>query len=291
MAINENDAQILRALDEAQVQHQELTDLLDFYRDLYGVQFEAKAGLPAPEARPESAVRDAVAMGWRLEGGIPQLTFDQLALDPDSFLALVHRVVDVLLRHNPGWQIDWQEWPPEKLIGLAHEVFETWETLTAPRAAPLPASGAASGAAPPGHVHPAALAVGFGLAPYLQDAAEAILPHLDLSLWSQGYCPVCGGQPNMALLKEERGARQLMCARCASLWPYSRTGCPFCRSRDKQDYYRSDDGVYRLYVCPNCHRYLKTVDLREVHRPVYPMVERLITVGMDLAARQEGFED
>jgi hypothetical protein len=287
MAINDNDVQILRALDEAQLQHEELTDLLDFYRDLYSVQFEAKAGLPGPEARPVPVVRDEMAMHWRLEGGIPQLTFDQLAIEPDSFLALAHKVADVLLRHNPGWLIDWQEWPQEKLIGQAQMVFETWDTLTAPRSTPLPVTGAPQ----PGAVHPAALAVGFCLAAYLQVAAEIILPHLDLSLWSRGYCPVCGGQPNMAFLEEERGARRLMCARCASLWPYSRAGCPFCRSRDKQDYYRSDDGVYRLYVCPHCHRYLKTMDRREVHRPVYPMVERLITVGMDLAARQEGFED
>jgi hypothetical protein len=31
------------------------------------------------------------------------------------------------------------------------------------------------------------------------------------------------------------------------------------------------------------------MDLREVSRPVYPVVERLLTIGMDLAARQQGF--
>jgi len=43
-----------------------------------------------------------------------------------------------------------------------------------------------------------------------------------------------------------------------------------------------------LYTCPDCKRYLKTVDLRELHREVVPVVERLVTVGMDLAAQQEG---
>ena len=63
-------------------------------------------------------------------------------------------------------------------------------------------------------------------------------------------------------------------------------GCPFCGSEAKQTYYPSQDGAHRLYVCPDCRRYLKTADLREIHRPVYPPVERLILVGMDLAAQQ-----
>jgi formate dehydrogenase maturation protein FdhE len=70
-----------------------------------------------------------------------------------------------------------------------------------------------------------------------------------------------------------------------------RTGCPFCGAKEDQKYYPSEDGVYRLYVCSNCNRYLKTMDLRELFRDVYPMVERLLTVGMDLAAQQEGYGD
>jgi formate dehydrogenase maturation protein FdhE len=280
MAISENDMQVLQALDEAWSQHKELADLIEFYRELYEVQFSAKANLP------EQQPRDEMAMTWRLEGGIPQLTFDQLGLDPDSFRQLVFEIAAVLQRHNPGWQIDWEEWPAERLVKTAREVFETWETLTAPRVA-LQGNGDAKGS----QSQPAVLAVGFALAPYLMRAGETILPRLDLSLWTREYCPVCGGRPNLALLEAKRGARLLACSRCASVWPYSRVGCPFCTSKAKQTYYLSDDGVYRLYICPDCHRYVKTVDLREVHRPVYPMVERLLTVGMDLAARQQGFED
>lgn len=277
MVIREHDQQVLRALAAARAAHEELADLLDFYYQLYELQFAVKAGLP------ELEVRDAVASCWRLEGGIPQLTFDQLHIDPESFVGIVEQVADHLLRHNPGWQLDRADWTPEALVAQAREVFETWDTLTSPK----PDAGAeATGQAQ--QIRPVTLAVGFALAPYLQHAAEAILPRLDLSLWTRGYCPVCGGRPNLALLEAERGARQLLCSRCASLWNYSRVGCPFCRSKEKQSYYLSEDGVYRLYVCPSCQRYLKTVDLRELHREVYPEVERLLTVGMDLAAQQEG---
>ena len=279
MGIDERDLQVLRALTAAREQHEELGDLLDFYHDLYEVQFEAEAALPVAE------VRDDLAMRWRLEGGIPQLTFDRLGLQPEPFAELVTKISGVLVRHNPGWQPGLEDWSPESLVALAQEVFETWDTLTAPR------SDTRAGKDASWFDQPAALAVGFALAPYLRRASEVILPHLDLTLWAQGHCPICGGRPNFALLEQERGARQLMCSRCNSVWPYARLGCPFCASREKQSYFPSEDGVYRLYVCPACNRYLKTMDLREISREVHPEVERLLTVGMDLAAQKEGYGD
>ena len=54
-------------------------------------------------------------------------------------------------------------------------------------------------------------------------------------------------------------------------------------------YYLSDDEVYRLYLCNNCKRYLKVLDGRQISlEPVLPL-QRIITIGMDISARQEGF--
>ncbi len=272
MTMSDQDRQVLQALTEARQQHGELGGLLDFYHDLYQVQFEAKANLPEP--RPH----DAPAMRRRLVEGILQLTFDQLGIEPRPFARLVDQITAVLLRHNPALEAEHHKHPAEGLVALARQVFETWDTLTSPTL-DADQAGAQEG---PGH--PPMLAVGFALAPYLQRAAEVILPRLDLSLWTKGYCPICGGQPNLALLEQPRGARHLVCSRCDAAWAYQRVGCPFCGSEGKQTYYPSRDGAHRLYVCPDCHRYLKTVDLREIHRPVYPLVERLVLVGMDLAA-------
>ena len=277
MAIRERDLAVLRALTGAREKHEELAELLDFYHDLYQVQFEAKASLPEPQ------VRDDLATRWRLEGGIPQLSFGQLDVDEDFFAGLVTRVGEVLCRHNPAWESMLSERPAQEQVALAKQVFETWDTLTSPKPElerPGPETSMEQ---------PQGLVVGFALAPYLQRASEVILPNLDLTLWSQSHCPVCGGRPNFALLEEERGARRLMCSRCNSLWPYARVGCPFCESKEKQVYYPSEDGVYRLYVCLSCNDYLKTMDLRGVFREVHPAVERLLTVGMDLAAKQEGY--
>lgn len=270
MDITPEEQRVLHALAEAGQEHKELAELLDFYYELYQLQFQAKARIPEPD------IRDPMAMRWRLEGGIPQLTFDQLNVEPEEMARLVDEITAVLVRHNPGWQATEQEWTPDTLMVEARRLFETWETLTGgPGEEGEPST-------------PSLLAVGFALAPYLKQAAEAIAPHLDLGLWQQGYCPVCGGRPNLALLEAERGGRELICSRCNCQWSYSRVGCPYCRSKEKQTYYSNERGTHRLYVCPQCKGYLKTVDLRELQREVFPPVERLLTVSMDLAARQEG---
>lgn len=275
MVMSQEDRQVLNALAAARVTHEELADLLDFYSDLYQVQFEAKARVPVPE------LRDELARRWRLDGGIPQVTFPQLGIEAGLLSEIVDQVLQVLQRHNPGWEERPEEQDPAQLLALAQRIYDTWETLTSP-------GPSAEGDEAWSRHHPTALAVGFALVPYLTRCADEILPHLDLDQWVHGYCPVCGGRPNLALLAEERGARRLLCSRCNSQWNYGRTGCPFCRSKEKQTYYPSEDNVYRLYTCPDCKRYLKTVDLRELHREVVPVVERLLTVGMDLAAHQEG---
>lgn len=273
--MRDNDLEVLRALTAARESRAELADLLDFYHDLFEVQFKVKEQLPEPP------VRDEVGRQWRLEGGIPQLSFVQLGIVPEFFAALVERVGQVVCRHNPNWPQTEEEWTPNELVALAREIFETWDTLTA--------RGTDEPGAPASAQSPTALVVGFALAPYLQRAAEVILPQLDLSEWSESHCPVCGGRPNLAILESSRGARQLMCSRCNSLWNYARVGCPFCGSREEQKFYPSEDGLYRLYVCPLCHRYLKTLDLRGVFRQVHLPVERLLTVGMDLAAQGQGY--
>jgi FdhE protein len=279
MSIGEKDQRVLTALSGARKEHPELADLLDFYYDLYEAQFEAKKEITDPEVRNELAIRR------RLESGRAQVTFDQLCIELESFAQLVGRVTAVLAQHHPSWQVNREDQSSKELTVLAREVFESRETLTVHKPDPKEDRIDESWLG-----DPQVLAVSFALAPYLQRASEVILPRLDLAVWVQGYCPICGGRPSLALFEETRGARQLMCSRCDSLWPYARVGCPFCRAADKQTYYPGAFGLYRLYVCPHCNHYLKTVDLREVHREVHPVVERLLTVGMDLAARREGYQ-
>ena len=129
------------------------------------------------------------------------------------------------------------------------------------------------------------------LRPYLAWAAEQMLSYVDQERWRRGYCPICGGAPDFAMFEAETGARHLMCTRCNGQWIYRRVGCSFCGTTDhtKLMYYPSEDEAYRLYVCQACQHYLKTMDLRRASRAVLLTVERIVTVAMDAAARQEGY--
>jgi hypothetical protein len=111
VTISERDRQILQALETAQQQHPALVDLLKLHFDLYQAQFEAKADLPEPE------VRDDIGIRWRLEGGISQLTFDQLGVEPQPFARVVENITDVLVMHShPALQVGDQKWSPEDLV-------------------------------------------------------------------------------------------------------------------------------------------------------------------------------
>jgi formate dehydrogenase maturation protein FdhE len=269
MSIVLHDQRALDALEKARVRHQDLLPYLDFYADLLREQFEFKAALTR-----EPGVHEPTIRGQRLTDGVAQLTFEQLGVEAGSLAALAVRLWDVMVSHNPEWAGQREPLDPDELLALVRQEFETQAPFKAP---------------PPADPTPAEALIRLALSPYLQRAAEVVLPLLDLSRWGRGYCPVCGGQPHFAALRGE-GERSLLCSRCGAEWPFARMGCPFCGNADHSqlNYYPSQDGVYRLYVCLACRRYLKTIDFRQAEGRVLA-VEPILTVGMDLSARKEGY--
>jgi len=71
---------------------------------------------------------------------------------------------------------------------------------------------------------------------------------------------------------------------------YARTGCPIARRRHPDLGYYPGKRALRLYTCESCKRYLKTLDLREVGGQVCLPAERVLTLGMDAAALQAGYQ-
>ena len=263
MGISEQAEALRRALADARAARPELAPLLDFYATLWRLQLAAREEIAGQVALPDDAVP-------RLADGRPLLDFVPLPIEPVTFARLAQDIAVLAHQYNPTWGELPEE--PAAWLDLARDVFQRGTTpAEAATAADLPA-----------------LAAGLALAPYLEHAAAFLRPHLDDTLWQRPYCPICGGRPDLALLHRETGARYLVCARCQSQWLYRRVGCPFC-GREEGLYYASSDEVYRLYVCDTCHRYLKTVDLRQTGRKVEPRLERLLTVGLDLAAQGEGY--
>ena len=272
MTIDEKDQQTLEALAEAQEQYPELADILSFHRRLLDVQLAAKVQVSA-----EMEVKDDKGLVEQLIAGVPLLSFDQLNLEPVSFGKLAQEIAQVLIQHYPDLATQEDALAEADWLALARRSFEDNSVLTA--------SGEPSSRL-------VDLAAGYALMPYLQRAAEAIMPHVKQQHWIERHCPVCGGRPEFAVLTEDTGARHLLCSRCGSQWLYKRLECPFCGNQDhtKLVYYPSEDEMHRLYTCQVCKRYLKAVDLRKARRKVHLPIESLLTVGMDVAARQEGYE-
>jgi len=152
----------------------------------------------------------------------------------------------------------------------------------------LPGSGA-------GHVHPD----GAGLEPvllqamrpFLTKSAEAIMAKTDLAGWTKGTCPLCAGDPDFAVITPA-AERILICGRCSARWRFHQLTCPFCMNADRSRItsFASRDGLYRIYACDVCERYLKAYDARHASRPVMPAVDSVATLPFDAAAMQRGYK-
>jgi FdhE protein len=272
MQFGERDQKILSDLEEAKRTHQDLKEVLDFYESLFQIQFSFKSHLRASDR--SRAWEEKEIKLQRLAEGLPQIQFEELPIQPAPLLALYRNIVRLLAKYTGSAQ-DWGPDPvPDEIIAQAYRIFQNHGPLVHP-----------------GPLEDFVSAVsGLVLAPYLQLACERIQPRIPLDSWHRSSCPICGGRPSFAALTSDTAPRTLMCPRCFGEWMYPRIGCPFCNAKDAQSYFPGDDGRYRLYVCGFCHRYLKTVDLRERGPDMSLPVANLVTVSMDIAAQKEGYD-
>ena len=127
--------------------------------------------------------------------------------------------------------------------------------------------------------------------PFLTKSAEAIMAKTNLAGWIHGTCPLCAGEPDLAVITPA-AERVLICGRCSARWRFHQLTCPFCLNEDRSRItsFASRDGQYRLYACDVCERYLKAYDARHASRPVMPAVDSVATLPFDAAAMQRGYK-
>jgi formate dehydrogenase maturation protein FdhE len=127
--------------------------------------------------------------------------------------------------------------------------------------------------------------------PFLTRAAEAIMARIDFAGWQKGRCPLCSGEPDLAVITPA-AERILICGRCNARWRFHQLTCPFCLNGDRKKItsFASRDGRYRLYACDVCKRYIKAYDSRQASRPVLPAVDGVATLPLDAAAMQKGYK-
>ena len=107
-------------------------------------------------------------------------------------------------------------------------------------------------------------------------------------------CPVCGGLPQMAVLRPEGDAagRWLLCSFCLREWSFRRLICPWCREEDKEKLPRfssNDWPSVHVEACDTCHHYLKAIDMT-VDGLAVPLVDEAAFSVLDVWAGDRGYK-
>jgi len=255
--------------------------IIQLYRELLQIQSKAKSGIVV--TKPKLAgdlVRD------RLHQGIPLLL-------PSDFSPDWHQVPEVLEQVALWLAKDPSSSPEEgeKLKNISRNLpLLKRAVITWYRGRSLKALAKKQG------VDDVLLAsaIRATLKPFLSAYSKLLMPAVDQEIWRRNYCPICGGKPDFAYLDRERGARFLLCSQCDAEWLFLRLQCPYCgnQNQDGLAYFTDEEEsyLYRLYVCEQCHTYIKAIDLRRTEAEVLLPLERVMTLDMDRQAQEKGYK-
>jgi formate dehydrogenase maturation protein FdhE len=254
----------------------DLASAVDLQIELLQMQRRVQARVALPSIKLDSEHLNSLLAS---SGGAPILQFDHLKIDWSDVRYLIRATAAAMRTHEALEEQDFQRADALCRDGVRlPEIVRGWyASKTA--AAPLE-----EGAE---RLDPVLLQA---MRPILTRAADAIMARTDLSAWNRGTCPLCGGEPDLAVITPAAD-RLLICSRCSARWRFHQLTCPFCLNDDrgKITSFASRDGQYRLFACDVCERYLKAYDARKASRPVMPAVDSVATLPLDAAAIQKGY--
>ncbi|PIV58126.1 MAG: hypothetical protein COS14_11255 [Bacteroidetes bacterium CG02_land_8_20_14_3_00_31_25] len=131
--------------------------------------------------------------------------------------------------------------------------------------------------------------------PYREAVAVFVKNKIELKNHVSGFCPVCGHWPGISYLTEEEGKKIMACIHCGTYWSFRRLKCSFCMTTDKNALgYLNIEGEKEVsaYVCDKCHRYLKTIRIKEddVFAEKWgALIDYLRSSDIDIAAAQKNY--
>ena len=272
----------LRALRERQPQ---LADAIDMHIELLALQRRVQVRIQLP-----SFDLDAIIMARHREEGRPLLRFEQIPLDPTDLRLVLRQTADIMRRFETLDEAEYQSVQAlDRDAGLVALVGEWYRAAaehhtTAGHVAESPPE------QPPVENGARDQVLTLALRPFLSRCAEVLQPRAELASWSHAHCPLCGGEPELAVITPA-AERHLICGRCTLHWNFDPLTCPYCHNGDRSTIssFATPDGQYRVYACDVCKRYLKAYDGRRSTRPVMPMVDSVATLPLDAAAIQRGY--
>jgi FdhE protein len=273
----------LRAI---KVRHPELASAVDMHIELLSLQRRVQGRVPLPPLDLDANILQRHQLDGR-----PLLSFEHIPLDLTDLRLLVRQTADVLHRFDA---LDASEFQVVHEMGRGNQLLEVagrWYRRAADRVAAT--TGAAVVAvAGPGDDEPEIVGHVLTLAmrPFLAKCAEVLQRRPELATWAHAHCAMCGGEPDLATL-DAQGDRHLVCGRCLLQWRFDGVACPFCLNSDRGRLtsFGTSDGLYRVYGCDACHRYLKAFDTRRASRPFMPVPDGVAMLPLDAAAIQRGY--
>ena len=266
-------------------------DIIDRFGLLLGRQAEARAALQPAD------LSGMVVEEERFLNGEPLVSF----LDPVLF-------------ETPFRQAASQVWPvlgvifpllAESLAALGKKLEKdgpwTAQCLTAVAHGDgdaLEAASARAGVAPDFLL----MALRAAYAPCVAVHKEAMTVLVPIELWRKAHCPVCGSDPDLAVLESTSEPSEFLvskggeiwhhCPVCTSRWRFMRLACPGCNNQDHETLNRfSVPGAPReyIYACDACGQYLPCLDLLERADRVDFDLAALHAIHLDAAAQASGY--
>jgi len=254
--------------------------LIDFYSEVFMAQTQSQTDITL-----DPIIIEPDLLALKQENAMPLIDPSQFLIDQEEAAILLEKICDLAVAHAPNLAAT-----GEKLTTLLtnyelklepifsallnnQDLEKTAEMLDIP-------------------VDELTFFSFCAMAPSVQSCAVQLASYLKNSLeLKKGYCPVCGSHPEVAFLDQD-GKKFLICSLCAHEWQTRRMGCVFCDTLEKDNqhyFFSSEEKEYRVYMCDNCHNYLKLVDLRQLDRSFFPKLEQITTLHLDYKAQEKGY--
>lgn len=274
--------QINQAVDKVKQIRPAYTDILDFYGQLFIAQEDSKANVSI-----DPIIISETALDQKREADFPLIHISEFVIDVAASQTLFKQIcrmatgvsgklgdtAESILEaiDNDGMDL------PRLFSGLLNEDDADLKRL-------------ADGLKIDGEV--IALIAYSSINPSIVLNTDQLSTFLDKKAsWEKGYCPICGSLPGFALLEDE-GKRSFFCSFCRHQWLAPRRFCPFCENREEKTlayFFSEAEKEYRVDVCEKCHKYIKTLDMRNTERIIYVPLEQVATLHLDIKAKAKGF--